>query len=274
MPRVLINGVHIYYESHGSGFPLVLAYGLGGNTSEWEPQIPAFSKDYRLILWDPRGHGQSDSPPNLDQYGNGTSAYDLLELLNHLEIKRAYVGGLSMGAGISTRFALLHPERVEALLVIDSASASGLPTPEAMLRMRERIIELSLTQGMEAVAEYSMKNNPNIRRTAESSAEAAEGIRNMYRALDPVGYAHSTKTTVYATFDPELLRGIKAPTLVLVGSEDPALEPCKLIHSKIKGSQLVVLPNAGHLSNLDQPEAFNKAVLSFLRGVDTKREGK
>ena len=76
MPRVLVNGVHIYYESHGEGFPLVLAYGLGGNTTEWALQIPAFSRQYPFIVWDPRGHGQSDSPPNLDQYGSGTSAYD------------------------------------------------------------------------------------------------------------------------------------------------------------------------------------------------------
>lgn len=272
MPRVLVNGVHIYYESHGEGFPLVFAYGLGGNTTEWASQIPAFSKQYRFIVWDPRGHGQSDSPPNLDQYGSGTSAYDLLELLNHLEIERAYVGGLSMGGGISTRFALLHPERVEALLIIDSASASGLPTSEANLRMRDRIVELALTEGMEAVADYAIKHNPNISWTAQKGTEAEEGIREMYRALDPVGYAHSTRATVYASFDPDLLKGIRVPTLVLAGAEDPALEACKLIHGKIAGSKLVVLPNAGHLSNLDQPGAFNEAVLEFLGSVDARRK--
>ncbi len=93
----------------------------------------------------------------------------------------------------------------------------------------------------------------------------------MYRALDPVGYAHSTRATVYASFDPDLLKGIRVPTLVLAGAKDPALEACKLIHGKITGSKLVVLANAGHLSNLDQPEAFNKAVLEFLGGVDAKQ---
>ena len=109
MPTALLNGVHIHYESYGQGFPLVFAYGLGGNTTEWAGQIPAFSKKYRFIVWDPRGHGQSDSPPNLDQYGSGNSAYDLLALMDHLGIRRAYVGGLSMGGGISTRFALHFP---------------------------------------------------------------------------------------------------------------------------------------------------------------------
>ena len=94
----------------------------------------------------------------------------------------------------------------------------------------------------------------------------------MYRALDPAGYAHSTRATVYASFDPDLLKGIRIPTLVLAGAKDPALEACKLIHSKIAGSKLVVLPNAGHLSNLDEPAAFIEAVLEFLGGVDAQRK--
>ncbi len=78
-PLHLINSVHLYFESHGSGFPLVLAYGLGGNTGMWAGQIEVFSRQYRLILWDPRGHGQSDSPPQPEQYGLQTSADDLRE---------------------------------------------------------------------------------------------------------------------------------------------------------------------------------------------------
>ena len=271
MPTALLNGVRIHYESYGQGFPLVFAYGLGGNTTEWAGQIPALSKKYRFIVWDPRGHGQSDSPPNLDQYGSGNSAYDLLALLDHLGIERAYVGGLSMGGGISTRFALIFPQRIAALIVIDSASASGLPTPPAALRMRHHIVELALSEGMDAVADYSIRHNPNISHTANSGPEGERAVREMYAALDPVGYAHSTLATVHPEFDPNLLSAIRAPTLVLSGDEDPALEACKLIHSKIAGSQMKIIPNAGHLSNLDQPEAFNQAVLDFLKEVDARR---
>ena len=270
MPTALLNGVRIHYESHGNGFPLVFAYGLGGNTTEWAGQIRAFSQNHRFIIWDPRGHGQSDSPPNLDQYGSGNSAYDLLALLDHLGIEKAHVGGLSMGGGIATRFALLFPHRTAALIVIDSASASGLPTPPAALRMRRRIVKLALTQGMDAVADYSIRHNPNISRTANSGPEGERAVREMYAALDPVGYAHSTlATTVNAEFDPNLLSRIHTPTLVLSGDEDPALEACKLIHQKIPGSQLKIIPNAGHLSNLDQPQPFNAAILDFLDEVDT-----
>ena len=272
MPTACVNDINIYYESHGNGFPLLFAYGLGGNTTEWEPQIPSFSQRYRFIVWDPRGHGQSDSPPNADQYTQEIFAQDLKGLLDHLDIQRAYVGGLSMGGGIATRFTILYPQRVAALLITDSFSASGMETPPGNRRMREEIIRLAETEGMLAVADYSMKNNPNISRTAGAGEEQKERILQMYLSLDPVGYAHSTRMILNAVFDPTLLEGIKTPTLVLAGQEDGALPACRYIHEKIAGSQLSVIPDAGHLSNLDQPNDFNQAVLEFLAKVDQSRE--
>ena len=272
MPTAKINGINIYYESHGTGFPLVLAYGIGGNTTEWEPQIPVFSRAYRFIVWDPRGHAQSESPPNADQYTQEVFAQDLEGLLDHLGINRAYVGGLSMGGGIATRFAILHPERVAALLIFDSFSSSGLETPPENRQMREEIIRLTETEGMSAVAEFAMKNNPNISQTALLGNEQENRVRQMYLALDPVGYAHSTRMILNAVFSASLLEGIEVPTLVMAGQEDGALPACRFIHEKIKGSKLVVIPEAGHLSNLDQPVAFNHAVLEYLALVDQIRE--
>jgi pimeloyl-ACP methyl ester carboxylesterase len=271
MPTAKINGINIYYESHGTGFPLVFAYGIGGNTTEWEPQIPVFSQSYRFIVWDPRGHAQSESPPNADQYTQEIFAQDLEGLLDYLGVDQAYVGGLSMGGGIATRFTILHPERVAALLIFDSFSASGLETPPENRRMREEIIRLTETEGMLAVAEYAMKNNPNISQTASLGKEQENLIRQMYLALNPVGYAHSTRMILNAVFDASLLERIKVPTLVLAGQEDGALPACRFIHEKIKESKLVVIPDAGHLSNLDQPVAFNHVVLEYLASVDQIR---
>ena len=274
MPTVKVNRINIYYESHGEGFPLVLAYGLGGSTVEWEPQIPEFSKRYRFIVWDPRGHGRSDSPLSAADYTQEIFAQDLKGLLDHLDIQEAYVGGLSMGGGIATRFTMLYPERVAALLITDSASASGRETPQETRHMREDIIRLAETEGMQAVAEYSMKNNPNISGTAAAGKEQESLIRQMYLSLNPVGYAHSTRMILNAVFDSSLLQGIDRPTLVLAGEEDPALPACRFIHGQIQGSQLVVIPKAGHLSNLDQPEAFNQAVMEFLAKVDAVQKAK
>ena len=270
MPEALINGVNIYYESHGAGFPLVFAYGLGGNTGEWAGQVQAFSRHYRFIIWDPRGHGKSDSPPEQDQYGLQISAKDLHGLLDHLGIEKAYVGGLSMGGGIATLLALAHPERVAALLIIDSASASGLPMPPAMREMRERIIELCETQGMEAVAEYCIQVNPNLRTRAEAGPEALEGLRQMFRALNPTGYTNTTRALMEENFPASRLSQITAPTLVLVGEEDPAREAAHLTHTSIPGSQYVVIPGAGHLSNQDKPEEFNAHILEYLQRVEAR----
>ena len=272
MPTTNVNDINLYYESHGNGFPLVFAYGLGGNTTEWEPQIPSFSERYRFIVWDPRGHGKSDSPANVGQYTQEIFAQDLKGLLDHLGIQRAYVGGLSMGGGIATRFTILYPQRVAALLIIDSFSASGMETPEGNRRMREEIIRLAETEGMQAVADYSMKNNPNISRTAGAGQAQRERILQMYLSLNPVGYAHSTRMILKAVFDSRLLEGIVTPTLVLAGQEDPALPACHYIHERIANSHMVEIPNAGHLSNLDQPLDFNQSVLEFLANVDQSRE--
>jgi 3-oxoadipate enol-lactonase len=268
MPSVLVNGVNIYYESHGSGFPLVLAYGLGGNCGEWAGQIPAFSRRYRTIIWDPRGHGSSDSPPDPDQYGWDSSVEDLHGLLNHLEIPRAYVGGLSMGGGIAARFAVAHPERVAALLLIDSSSAAGLPYPPEWVTMRQRVIELCETEGMEAVAEYCIEANPNVKTQVEAGPEARERLRQTYLTLDPVGYANATRAVISPDYFVKRLAEITAPTLVLVGEKDPTLETARLAHTKIPGSQYVVIPDAGHLSNLDKPEEFNGHVLEYLQRVE------
>jgi 3-oxoadipate enol-lactonase len=267
LPRIQINRVHLYFESYGSGFPLVLAYGLGGNTGMWAGQIEAFSRQYRLILWDPRGHGQSDSPPQPEQYGLQTSAEDLRGLLDHLGIERAYVGGQSMGGGIAARFALTYPNRVAALLLIDSASASGLPMSAAMRAMREKTIELAETQGMAAVADYVITANPNLRTQAEASPAPRQRLRRMFLDLNPTGYAHTIRALLTETFPTERLSTLTTPTLVLVGDQDPALEAARLTHQQVSGSHLVILPRAGHLSNLDDPEAFNTSVLTFLRQV-------
>ena len=184
MPHIRIAGVNIYYESVGTGPPLVLAAGLGGNTSRWAAQVPVFSQRYRFITWDLRGHGRSDSPPRRDQYGLEVSAEDLRALLDHLEIEKAFVGGTSMGGGIA-RFAVAHPRRVAALLIADSATASGLPMSPSMRAMREKTIELAETQGMAAVAEYCFRANPNVMSRAEAGDDAERALRDMFLGLNP-----------------------------------------------------------------------------------------
>lgn len=272
MSSVRLDGVDIYYESHGSGLPLVLTYCLGGNSSMWSGQIDAFAEHHRLIVWDPRGHGQSESPTEPSQYGVQRSAEDLRGLLDHLGIDRAHVGGLSMGGGIAARFAVTYPERVMSLMILDSTTASGVPTSSTMREVRETTINLCKTRDMAAVAAYFLEANPNYKLYAGDSPVARERLRQMILALTPHGFANTIQALLDADFPTQRLAQVRAPTLVLAGEHDPALDAVRLTHRTIPGASFVILPGAGHLSNLDQPDQFQHHILEFLQAVALKRD--
>ncbi|MBI4562512.1 MAG: alpha/beta fold hydrolase [Candidatus Rokubacteria bacterium] len=263
--------VRIHYEEHGRGFPLVLAYGIGGNATMWGPNIQALSACYRLILWDPRGHGRSESPEDPARYSFRRWALDLRDLLDHLGIRKAYVGGLSMGGGIATRFTLLHPKRAAALIITNSASASGLPLSVENLLMRAKSIEITLTKGMDAMAEFAMTANPNVTARLQLDPNAKGEFYAMYRALTPIGYANALRALIGMDHITDELPKIRVPTLLLGGDQDPSLGAMKVMQKRVKGSKLVVLSQASHFANRDQPEAWNRVVLEFLARVGRRR---
>lgn len=263
--------VRIYYEEHGAGSPLVLAYGIGGNAGMWDTNVTALAARHRLILWEPRGHARSGSPADPAMYSFARWALDLRDLLDHLRIRRAHVGGLSLGAGIATRFTLRYPRRAAALVVTNSSSAAGLPLSPDNLVMRAQSIKITLEQGMDAMAEFAMRANPNVAGRLALHPEAKAEFYAEYRALSPVGYANALRALIAMDHITDRLREIRVPTLLLAGDQDPSLGPMRVMHGKIRGSKLVVLSPAGHFGNRDQPEAWNQAVLDFLARVDAKR---
>jgi len=260
--------VRIYFEEHGDGTPLVLAYGIGGNADLWDVNVEALAARYRVVLWEPRGHARSDSPADPARYSFHRWALDLRDLLDHLNIRRAHVGGLSLGAGIATRFALLYPARVRSLLVTNSSSAAGLPLSVDNLVMRARSIQITLSEGMDAMAEFSMTANPNVAARLALDPSSKEEFYAYYRRLTPIGYANALRALLAMDYITDQLPEIKAPTLLIGGDKDPSLEPMKVMHRKVRGSKLVVLSPASHFANRDQPAAWNRAALEFLAGVD------
>ena len=271
MPHVDIDGVNIYYEVHGDGFPLVLCHGLSGDTDAWVNQIPAFSQRYRVLTWDARGHGHSDSPADPDAYGLTRFSEDLRGLLDHLGMQQVYLLGHSMGGGVVVRFTTTYPERVKALVVTDSFTGSGLPTSDGVRTMREKSIELALTQGMQAVADQALQENANVIGRVRGDPEVERAMRMRYANIDPNGYAGSVRTILDNTFPDEWWGRITMPTLVMVGANDGAsIAGSEHTHAKIPGSEYIVIPDAGHMAYLDQPQPFTDHVLGFLSKVETQ----
>jgi len=265
--------VRLYYEEHGRGTPLVLAYGIGGNTKMWDVNVPGLAARHRLILWEPRGHARSDAPADPAKYSFQRWALDLKAVLDHLGLRRAHLGGLSLGAGIVTRFALRFPGRARSLVVTNSSSASGLPLSWQNVVMRARSIEITLTQGMDAMAEFAMAANPNLSERLALDPEAKAEFYEEYRQLTPIGYANSLRALLAMDHITDQLSTLRMPVLLVGGDRDPSLAPMKVMRQKIRGSTLVVLAPASHFANRDQPEAWNRTVLAFLARVEGRRHG-
>jgi 3-oxoadipate enol-lactonase len=269
--------IRIYYEEHGptnrksSGSPLVLAYGIGGNADLWDVNVPALAQEHRVVLWEPRGHARSDSPEDPARYSFARWVLDLKAVLDRLRLRTAHVGGLSLGAGIATRFTLAFPKRVRSLLVTNSSSAAGLPLSPDNLVLRAQSIKVTLERGMDAMAEFSMQSNPNVSARLALDPSSKEEFYAYYRRLTPVGYANSLRALLAMDHITDRLRQIRVPVMLIGGDLDPSLGPMKIMRAKIRGSRMVVLSPASHFANRDQPEAWNRAAVDFLARCDRRR---
>jgi len=271
MPYVKTDDrVTLYYEEHGEGSPLVLAYGIGGNADLWDTNRDALAAHHRLVLWEPRGHARSGSPEDPAKYSFARWVLDLKSVLDHLRISKAHVGGLSLGAGIATRFTLRFPARVRSLLVTNSSSAAGLPLSVDHILMRAQSIKVTLEQGLDAMAEFAMATNPNVQARLAIDPNAKDEFYAYYRRLTPIGYANSLRALLAMDHITDQLSLIRVPTLLIGGNLDPSLAPMKVMHKKVRGSKLVVLSPASHFANRDQPEAWNRTALEFLGKVDAR----
>lgn len=256
MSTAVLNGIKLYYEVYGQGTPLVLMHGFAGTAESWKPQIPALSAKYRLILYDARGHWRSESPRSADLYSHDIFADDLRALLDHLDAEAAIVGGLSMGGVIALTYYFKHPERVRALILADSGPGFRNPERRAeWTRSRETVAQLLEEGGMPAFAKskYALLDYYTA--------------PNIMLQHDPTGLAHVNRKVLVIP-DSQLidrLPEIRVPTLVLVGADDTDfLGAGEVMARKIPGAVHVVIPKAGHGANVDQPEAFNHAILDFL----------
>jgi pimeloyl-ACP methyl ester carboxylesterase len=259
-----VNGVKLYYETHGEGLPLVLAHGGGGDLLQWTYQVPHFSERYRAITFDNRGHGRSETPET--GYSIDVFSEDILGLLDVLSLERVVLVGLTMGAMTALRFALDHPDRLLGMVLV-GASEGGREEMRERFEMSAQIAE---DHGMEMLAEgfCSVVFSPWF--LEERSDFVAECRKNM-QASSPQGYARSIRALANRPPLKDRLGEIRTRTLVVVGKNDVTefpLEDADLYAQGITDARLVKIEKAGHLASIEQPEVFNSLLEEFLLAID------
>ncbi len=261
-----INGANLSYEVAGAGHPLVMLHGHLLDSGQWDDQIAAFAPTYQVIRYDARGFGQSSLPPA--PYAHHE---DLYALLRHLGIDHAYLIGCSGGGATILDFALTYPVMVDALILVGTGiggyQPAGLPPPP-LLAMGEAMQKGDIA----GAVEFSLQIfTDGLRRTPDQvNSQARERTRAMTARLfarPPVPEAVQQSLEPLAI---EQLSAITAPTLVIVGSEDqaPLHEIADLLMAQVAGAQKVIIPDADHHPNLEQPELFQQVVQRFLLRID------
>jgi pimeloyl-ACP methyl ester carboxylesterase len=234
MTQARLNGIQVEFEVTGSGSAVVLSHGYGETAGMWRGQQAALGARYRLITWDMRGHGGTDAGDEAARYSLDATVDDVRALLRHVGEERAVIGGLSLGGYVSLAFYGAYPEMVRALIICDSGP--GYRNPEARAVWNQRAADRA--SGLEQRGERAL-------------AHAARGMlaQTDARVID-------------------LLPSIRVPTLIVLGDKDePFIAPCEYMAKKIPRARLEVIAGAGHSSNLDQPEAFNRVLSGFLAGL-------
>ncbi len=243
------EGVDLYYEVHGNGPGLLLTHGYSATSQMWRGQIDALAKHFSLVLWDMRGHGQTVTPADDSFYSEAHTVADMAALLDHLDFTQAVIGGLSLGGYMSLAFNAAYPQRVSALLIIDTGPGYKKDAPRAQWNKSAQAMADAIDkQGAAALS--------------GGSAERSLSTHADYAALARAGRFMLTQHAPHVI---ESLPNITVPALVLAGADDkPFLAATDYMANKIPHAHKVIIAGAGHAVNLDQPEAFNRAVLDFL----------
>jgi pimeloyl-ACP methyl ester carboxylesterase len=244
------DGVKIHYETHGEGPVLLLTHGYSATAEMWQGQIEPLSKHYKLVLWDMRGHGRSDTPDDPSQYSEEATVADMEAILDALGAKTAIIGGLSLGGYMSLAFHRAHPERVRALLIIDTGPGFKKDAPR------------------QAWNEYAHKTADRFARDGLAPLQKASPERATAHHRSAAGLVLAARGMLAQRDDRIIasLPAIAVPALIIVGADDkPFLNAADYMAAKIPGAQKITIAGAGHAANIDRPEAFNDAVLTFLK---------
>jgi pimeloyl-ACP methyl ester carboxylesterase len=259
-----VRGIEMAYDdTGGSGAALVLLHGFPFDCSMWRGQASALGGEFRVVAPDLRGMGET--PLGDGDVTMEVLAEDVAALLDELNLGRVVLGGLSMGGYVAFEFFRKFPERVRALVLADTRPQADT---EEGRRAREENAQRALKEGMAPIVE-SMLPKLLSEGTRERGGEVVEGVRAMMLGTSPEGAAAALRAMAVRREQTELLPSINVPTLIIVGDEDTITPPsdAETMNKKINGSRLVVVEGAAHLSNVERPLEFNRALIEFMRGL-------
>jgi len=260
MPTIEVNGLGIGYDRAGDGAGLVLVHGAASDARMWEPQLAGLADELTVVAWDEPGAGRSSDLPS-NGFGLAGVADTLAGLIESLELAPAHVGGLSWGGVVALELYRRRPELVGSLILCGSYAGwkGSLPAAEIEARL------VALSSQLEAPGEFEAKL-PGLFAPDPSPEVVAEMERVMADARPET--MRSNSATIAAADLREVLPGIAVPTLLIWGKQDlrsPPESVARQFHEAIPDSRLVLIADAGHVSNLERPELFNRTVRDFCR---------
>lgn len=265
MPRAKIADLELGYVDTGAdGTPVLLLHAFPLNAGMWDPQVRSLGETYRLIAPDLKGFGASTAPEDRSGYSMDAYADEVKGLLDHLGLERVVLVGLSMGGYVAFSFWRRYREAVEALVLADTRAEADAPEAvEKRTNQQKTVAEQGIGPLIEALPGALLGETTRAKR--QDVVERATALMDN-PAAGYIGALEAMKQRADSTGD---LASIDVPTLILVGEEDGLTPPelSRKMHEHIGGSRLVVIPEAGHISNLEAPDAFTGAVGEFLRSL-------
>jgi pimeloyl-ACP methyl ester carboxylesterase len=266
------DGIELYYEEEGQGFPLLFVHEFAGDHRSWAPQLGRFSSKYRCITYSARGYPPSDVPADVSAYSQHRAVDDAIAVLDAARAERAHVVGLSMGGFAALHLVLRHPERVRSAVIAGVGYGSQPENREQFRKESHAIADAFESQGSAGVAEtYAV--GPGRVQLQNKNPEAWREFAAALAQHDAIGAAltmrglQAGRPSLYDLHDE--LRAIATPVLIVTGDEDEgSLEPSLMLKRTIPTSGFAILPRTGHTVNLEDPDAFNDLVAGFLVAVE------
>ncbi|OLE72595.1 MAG: alpha/beta fold hydrolase [Chloroflexi bacterium] len=266
------DGIELYYEEEGRGFPLLFIHEFAGDHRSWAPQVRHFSRTYRCITYSARGYPPSDVPADAAAYSQKRAVDDTVAVLDAAGARHAHVVGFSMGGFAALHLVLGHPDRTRSAVIAGVGFGSQPEKREQFRRESHAIADAFQSQGSVRVAEtYAV--GPGRVQLQNKSPGAWREFADALAQHDATGAAltmrgvQAGRPSLYDLRDE--LRAITTPVLIIAGDEDEgSLEPSLMLKRTIPTSGLVILPRTGHTANLEDPDAFNDPVGRFLAAVE------